>query len=194
MTNPNGSLQTPITHYISDFNEEDYGIEGHVIVSGGENGYLDIDSDDLKFGYYPSECNKVIDITDFAIRGLGNKSDITGQFHIHGERVGDGYKYTITDNDSFSYKGTHLSDDSNKEVIVQYGFNKQITSEHNIFDIIYTDGETSQLTGTFSISGEVKNFTVESSNLSFKYFGNVEVWIDFDDEGNIIDANLSGLE
>lgn len=198
MTNKDGELSSPIENrienYISHVADDEYGVEGHVKISGGKNdGKLTVESNDLVYGYMPGKCEKTFNITDFIINGLGDKSKLTGQLTISGERVVGGYKYTITDDDSFSYKGLTLTDDSEKEVIVQYGFDKQITSNGNTFSINYTNGETAQLTGSFSISGEVKNFTVESSNLVFNYLAPVRVWVEFNEYGELIDADLSEL-
>ena len=194
MTNDKGELQENISNFISHIDDKEYGVEGHVNVSGGIGGHLDVASDDLIYGYFPGEYDTSISISDFNIEGLVNKSKLTGELYIHGERVENGYKYTIVDNDTVTYDGNKLADSSNKEVTVQYGFDKQITSNGNTFTISYKDVDNFiSLDGTFSINGEVKNTTITSSDLVFVNNMSVRVWVEFNDYGELIDADLSGL-
>jgi hypothetical protein len=194
MTNDKGELQENISNFISHVDEDEYGFEGHVNVSGGIGGHLDVASDDLIYGYLPGEYDTTISISDFDIEGLTNKSKLTGELSIHGERVGNEYKYTIVDNDTVTYDGTKLADSSNKEVTVQYGFDKQITTNGNTFTISYKDVDNYiSLDGTFSINGEVKNTTITSSDLIFVDNTPVEVTLRFNDYGELIDGDLSGL-
>lgn len=194
MVNDKGELQENISNFISHVDENEYGFEGHVNVSGGIGGQLDVCKDDLIYGYLPGEYDTTISISDFDIEGLTNKSKLTGELSIHGERVGNEYKYTIVDNDTVTYDGTKLTDSSNKEVTVQYGFDKQITSNGNTFTISYKDVDNYiSLDGTFSINGEVKNTTITSSDLIFVDNSPVEVTLRFNDYGELIDGDLSGL-
>ena len=190
----NGKLKSPITNFIQHINDDEYGLEGSVTVDGGADGVLDITSDDLELRYLPGESEQIIDIKDYEILGLANMNRIIGQLVIRGSREGKAYTYTISDNDSFSYNGVQLSDENDRSLSVEYGFDKQITSPSNTIDINYSDGNSISLVGTFVLSGEVKNLTVEGVNLRFTNDGPVEVWIDFNDIGEIVDADLGGLE
>ena len=53
---------------------------------------FNIDGDQASLDLYDTSIN----ISDFDIEGLGNKSNLTGELYIHGERVENGYKYPFS--------------------------------------------------------------------------------------------------